>query len=110
MVLVSLSKTMRIYTRFLLGSIYILTASVLLWRTIGYRCTYHPPRTVLAGTDERLRPLGHPKEEHDCLSLAITFVHEHAHTLWTSEIGKLSLAQIATTRVDHNEACNSPSD
>jgi hypothetical protein len=53
----------------------------------------------------------------DC-NLAITFVHEHAHTVWqtrdharwTSEIGTLSLAQIATTRGDNNEACNSPSD
>jgi hypothetical protein len=25
-------------------------------------------------------------------------------------MGRIGLAQIATTRVDHNEACNSPSD
>jgi len=117
MVLVSLSKTMRIHG-IRTGSICTHANGSCSSLTDDRICTYNPPRAIwrYERADYDRRDI----KEKDVIacSLVITLVHDHARTVWqtrdharrTSEVGKLSLAQITTTRVDHNEPCYLPSD
>src|SRR5271155_5607607 len=96
--LVLLSNTMHIYTGFLLGS----------------KCThaYNSPRTILTGTNERTTtvrtsrrtwlPVAWPSRSST--NMRVQYGRREVTQY------KLSLAQIPTTTVDHNESCHPPSD
>lgn len=113
-------QTMRIYTGFLLGSICTHTNGSCSSMTDDRKPVHLQPTTDYIGWYKRVDYDRQDIQKKDMIaySLAITLVHEHArtvwqtrdHTRWTLKIGKLSLPQIATTRVDHSEPCYSPSD